>query len=775
MMQIKKIIQSTYFPIILAPCILFLCTLLSGKALFWGTPSTQFIPWWDFACSTLLEGQLPLWNPWVGMGAPLIANYQSALFYPPYWLHLGFYAAGGVKLMAWSITLLVIFHLSWGGIGIAKLMKEIKVGKLGQTVSGLAFALSGYLVARAGFLSINATAAWLPWVMLFSKQLASGKKGSIWKTGLVLGMMFLAGHAQTAWYTVLLGGIWVIFWSLINPGANKYLKNSLLVVGKYIISGLIAFGLSAIQLLPTIEYLFHSARSSEYGFAEAMTYSFWPWRFLTIIVPDLFGNPATGNFWGYGNYWEDSLYIGILPIVLALGAMFRLVKKKPSDNEGSRTANYALSIFLLTICGFSFLFALGKNTPVFPYLYRNIPTFNLFQAPTRFSIWAEFSMVVLAGIGIDRLKPPTGKRLYWNRLAVAGCVAISGAAALASYFLKDIKTTFLSSIGIAGIWGLGTALLLLFQPDSDQNKKTKIWQYLLIGFISLDLLVAGWGLNPAVDLDFYSVERDRGLVKRFIMPENTEYQIKFKQFFKFDTFKPGQEWEKIYEHLLPNVAILRRIEMANNFDPIVPARFQIWMNEINKLELETNGEMIFNQALDLMEIDGISRPEPDGSARVNVTSPGKIDRVMFLNCVRYIDDDYQMLDLIFSDEIDLSNEIILRGNPEHRDVFCNESRPVKIQIVEESPGYLRIETDNLDRGWIFWSQTWYPGWIIKINGINTGPALRANYLFQAAEVKPGVQQVEFIYSPVSFKLGAAITAVVLLLAGYRFIAEKKRN
>ncbi|MCK5346246.1 MAG: hypothetical protein KAR20_22705, partial [Candidatus Heimdallarchaeota archaeon] len=343
-----------------------------------------------------------------------------------------------------------------------------------------------------------------------------------------------------------------------------------------------------------------------------------------------------------------------------------------------------------------FLFALGKNTPVFPYLYRNIPTFNLFQAPTRFSIWAEFSLVVLAGIGIDRLKPPTSKRLYWNRLAVAGCVAISGAAALASYFLKDIKTTFISSIGIAGFWGFGTALLLLFQPDSDQHNKTKIWQYLLIGFLSLDLLVAGMGLNPAVDLDFYSVEKDLGPAKRFIMPENTEYQIKFKQFFKFDTFKPGQEWENIYEHLLPNVAILKRIEMANNFDPIVPARFQIWMDEINKLELETNGEMTFNQVMDLMEIDGISRPAPDGSARVDVTSPGIIDRVMFLSCVRYMDDDYQILDQVFSGEIDLSNEIILKGNPENRDVFCNESRPVKILIVDESPGYLKIETDILD-------------------------------------------------------------------------------
>lgn len=771
----KKNLLSTYFPIILAPLILFSDTLLSGKALFWGTPAIQFIPWWDFAWDTLLAGQLPLWNPWVGMGAPLIANYQSALFYPPYWLHLVFYAAGGIKLMAWSITLLVVFHLSWGGIGIAKLMKEIKVGNLGQIVSGLAFALSGYLVAKAGFLSINATLAWLPWVMLFSKQLAGEKKEYVWKTGLVLGMMFLAGHAQTAWYTVLLGGIWVLFWSLINRSDNKYLKKSLFAVGKYIISGLIAFCISAIQMLPTIEYLLQSSRASEYGFTAAMTYSYWPWRFLTIIVPDLFGNPASGNYWGYGNYWEDSLYIGILPIVLALGTILRLINRKSAPNESSQTENNALSIFLLTICGISFLFALGKNTPVFPYLYRNIPTFNLFQAPTRFSIWAEFSLIVLAGIGIDRLKPPTDKSLYWNRLAVAGCVAISGGAALASYFLRDIKTTFISSIGIAGLWGIGTALLLLFQPDSDQHDRTKYWQYLLIGFVSLDLLVAGWGLNPAVGIDFYGVERNLGSVKRFIMPEITEYELKFKQFFKFDTFKPDQEYEAIYEHLLPNSAMIRRIEMANNFDPIVPARFKIWMDEVNKLGLATHDELPYNQALDLMEIDGISRSASDGSAWVKSYHPGIIDKVMFLSCVRYVGDDNQMLDLVFSEEIDFSNEVILEGNPEDMDELCNESKKGQIQIMEERPGYLNIEIDNLDKGWIFWSQSWYPGWIIKIDEIKAGPALRANYLFLAAEIPPGAHQVEFIYSPMPFKVGAVLTAVTLILVAYRLKSGKRRN
>jgi hypothetical protein len=588
-------------------------------------------------------------------------------------------------------------------------------------------------------------------------------------------MMFLAGHAQIAWYTVLLGGIWILFWSLNNPGENNYLKNSLSVVGKYIIAGLIAFGISAIQLLPTIEYVFQSARASEYGYAEAMTYSYWPWRFLTIILPDLFGSPASGNYWGYGNYWEDALYIGVLPVVLAIGAVIKLFKKKSGQNENSRPEHQELIIFLLTIIGISFLFALGKNTPVFPYLYRKIPTFNLFQAPTRFSIWAEFSLIVLAGIGIDRLRPPTGKGLYWNRLAVAGCVAISGAAALASYFFTDIKTTFISSIGFAGLWGIGTALLLLFQPDIDQQDKTNLWQYLIIGFLCLDLLVAGWGLNPAVKLDFYGVERNLGSSNRFIMPDDAEYEIKFGHFFRFDTFEPDQDWETIYEYLLPNTAMLRRIEMANNFDPIVTARFQIWMDEINKLGLTNYADLSNIQAMDLMDIEGIIRTMPDGSPWVKSYQPGLIDKVMFLICVRYAADDDQMLDLIFSEEIDLSYEIILEGNPESLDELCDESRQNQIQIMEENPGYLKIKTDFIDKGWVFWSQSWYPGWIIKIDNVNTGPALRANYLFLAAEVPPGLHQVEFIYRPVSIKLGAVLSSVTILLVTYQLIAGKKKN
>ncbi|NIT61083.1 MAG: hypothetical protein GWN00_34235, partial [Aliifodinibius sp.] len=83
----------------------------------------------------------------------------------------------------------------------------------------------------------------------------------------------------------------------------------------------IAIALAAIQLLPTFEYLLESQRSAAVDFDFAMNYSFWPWRFLSLLTPDLFGNPALGDYWGFANYWEDAIYIGLIPFVLAVAAL----------------------------------------------------------------------------------------------------------------------------------------------------------------------------------------------------------------------------------------------------------------------------------------------------------------------------------------------------------------------------------------------------------------------------------------------------------------------
>ncbi|MES0360315.1 MAG: hypothetical protein ABUK20_05320, partial [Anaerolineales bacterium] len=428
-----------YFSLFLFPFILFAPIILGGRALFWGTPLTQFIPWWTWTWETTSHGVLPLWNSMLGMGAPLIANYQTALFYPPTWVYYLLYSLGGVSFMAWGQAVMVVLHLSWAALGMALLVRQFGLSKFAQIIAGLAFGLSGYLVSRAGFLSINAAAAWMPWILLGVTKLVDAVEGksssginnleSRQSTNsfevisaflllvLSLAMQLLAGHAQTMWYTLLLASAWVMYLAFvgirksirgenssdkkrpeevsggenstsrsvvehhINKTTSKSLVSLLILFGIGII---LAVGLAAVQLLPTAEYLLQSQRAAAVDYDFAMTYSFWPWRFLTFIAPDLYGNPVNGDYWGYANYWEDAVYIGLIPFILAIMTLVTRGRK----TRNNKYINPAFVGFLFAVILATFLIALGRNTPVFPWLFKYIPTFALFQAPTRLSIIA---------------------------------------------------------------------------------------------------------------------------------------------------------------------------------------------------------------------------------------------------------------------------------------------------------------------------------------------------------------------------------------------------
>ncbi|HWQ84397.1 MAG TPA: hypothetical protein VN363_07515, partial [Anaerolineales bacterium] len=432
----------------LAPFMLLAPVILSGKALFWGTPALQFIPWQAYAWDTLLHGELPLWNPWLGMGAPLVANYQSALFYPPNWLGLAAYAAGGVAALAWIQAPLAALHLAWAGWGMAKLARSLGLGPLPQTVAGLAFALSGYLVARLHFLSITFTVAWLPWVLLGAVALVQPRRD--WQAYLrlaaSLGMMLLAGHAQLSWYTVLLAGLLAGWLAWHTPAAETGWQIRLKVVGnvwlKLAGAGILALALSAIQLLPTAEYLLQSQRAGAVSFETGLDYSYWPWHFLTLLAPGLFGSPAQGTYWGFANYWEDAVYIGLLPLLLGLGVLLK--RNSTTASPGQR----AVIVFFRWLVPVTILLALGENTPVFPWLYRNIPTFDMFNAPARWIIYLILGLALLAGFGVQRWRRPTGRGLYWTRLATMGAFAVSLGAGIGWLLLKDVKATFLGAAAL---------------------------------------------------------------------------------------------------------------------------------------------------------------------------------------------------------------------------------------------------------------------------------------------------------------------------------------
>jgi len=85
-------------------------------------------------------------------------------------------------------------------------------------------------------------------------------------------------------------------------------------------------GIISIQLLPFLEYLSLSTRN----LVDSERYFSWsvlPTNLIGFIFPDFFGQPSKNLFWGRGNYQEFTVYIGVIPFILAIWAIINLRKK----------------------------------------------------------------------------------------------------------------------------------------------------------------------------------------------------------------------------------------------------------------------------------------------------------------------------------------------------------------------------------------------------------------------------------------------------------------
>jgi hypothetical protein len=765
--------------------------------LYWGTPLLQFYPWRQFALETIRAGHLPLWNPYVGNGAPLIANHQSAIFYPPNWL-------SALLPLDYSFSWLVVLHWIWAGAGMVTLARALGLRPLGQTVAGLAFGLSQYLVARAWFFSINAAAAWLPWIIWAGEKQTPNPKSQIPNErlkdalllSLCLAMQLLAGHAQTAWYTLLLLGAWTLWRTLsrtFTPPHPRSLAHFLHPSSFILLSILLAFALAALQLLPTAELLRQSPRASAADYEFVMTYSFSPWRLLTLFAPDLLGNPVRGQFYGYGNYWEDAIYVGLLPCLLALGVIFssvlsalrrlvaplfsRLLTSQPSHPVTSSPRRFVA--FLVVLLPLTFLLAAGRNTPVFPFLYRHVPTFNLFQAPARMMIWFVFALALLAGLGADRWQAPQKWSLYWTRLGAAGALAVTFTAlAVLFYFpaagkLGQQMHTVARAAAVMGVGLFMCALLSLLRPTDlspappRPHTSARLWQLCVALFLSADLVLSGWGLNPGAPPDLYrgltpagrALQSTLNSHRLFQFPDD-EYHVKFNVLFSFKTFGQPQLARTAREALLPNVALLDGLASASNFDPLVSARYADFVQVIS----DTRSLRL----LQLMDVGAIVSSEPlplealyRGDATTVYGVPGDVRRVRVVYAARTAADAASALRAVADPDFDPASEVVLEADDPalHSRASTPPSPPASLTA---SPNVVTIPVSLARPGWVVLSDTYYPGWAADVDG-RPAPVLRANYAFRAVAVEAGAHTVEFRYQPRSFQIGLWISGAGALI------------
>ncbi|HEV2331158.1 MAG TPA: YfhO family protein, partial [Verrucomicrobiae bacterium] len=477
------------------------------------------------------------------------------------------------------------------------------------------------------------------------------------------------------------------------------------------------------------------------------------------LFPRLSGSPVDGfddtMLWlGIGNrlpnFMERTGYVGVLPWMLALCALVC------NRNRWMIFYGAVVVVSLAAVYGM----------PPFPALFDSLPIIKD-VSQTRLVLLAGFGVAVLSGFGWDGFYRHENRRKgLW---AVVVFWIVIGLVLLGYWFKVEPRWKLLDAHYraylnsqfqmMAGNVLVSIALLL----------PLIIRQYSLrsligLGWIALDLLSFGMGLNPAVRCESYypgapSIEwlqRDKtnfriiGLGMVFVPNAPELYDIKDARGFDFATVRRYEELINgntgsffFYRTAaaLPAAVPLLAIKYVLNFNSPPPNPPQFDLIYSNQITIYRNRQFQ-GRALTVFNYD--------------VAAPASI-----LKHVR-------------SSSFNPERTLLLEQQPQipvsrlPASATSTYATNSSAHIVSEQPDDLTVDASVPQPGFLLLLDTYFPGWTATVNGTKT-PILRADYNFRAVQLPAGKSVVRFVYRPASFRwgiglffLGLAILAAMLV-------------
>jgi hypothetical protein len=421
------------------------------------------------------------------------------------------------------------------------------------------------------------------------------------------------------------------------------------------------------------------------------------------------------------------------------------------------------------------VFSLGKNTPVFPWLYRNIPTFDMFQAPTRWMFLGVFALALLAGLEAHSWGYPSGAGVKRLRLLAAASVAVGIGAMAAGFLLPHIEKTFIRSFLTFGALLFSISLLALFTPEEGElnQKKQKLWNGLAVGIVLVDLWIAGAFSNPFIQADFFkvslSVSKPFENNGRVYIPSSVENRLKFEKYLIFQNFNANTNWDEIKLLPLPNVNLLLGIPMVNNFDPLVTNRFNQWMGWMDKLTLK--------EAQPHLEESGVGSVIELGNGLDWYVRPLESQpRITWSGCERIAGKDDNSLESMVLQPVEFSDGgecIIVEAEDQCKIASDQIGANATIEFLRDEVNLIEVAISTNSTGWLRFAESWYPGWYATIDG-QRASVERVDYLFKGVCVPAGNHIVTFRYLPTAFhlvlwvSLGTLIFCLITVVMAIKF-------
>ncbi len=406
MLTRKNILFNPFWLLLFIPLLAY-WQLATGAATMKWDIMDQAFPWRYFTGEALRHGVLPFWNPYLGHGYPAHADPQSGVWYPFTWI-FGLLLGYNALAIQWEW----LIHIFIAGAGMYFLARTLKLGKPASLLAALGYQLSGFMVGNAQHLQWIIGAAWLPVILAsFIRLLRTAGWRETFCLVFALYMQLTGGYpalfviAQYLVLFLLVRHIWIRARIKSWQGTGRVFARLAAAYGLLLLAGagyLYSFWLALPEI--TRHALDHSA---------LLEGSFTLPSLVSLVSPLL-------TLSGEVTYGTDismrNLYVGIFPLLMAFFALLAWRDKR------------VRWLWLLALV--SLALALGQDLPFRSWAAR-LPLLDRFRFPAIFRVFTILSLLLLGGIGLERLGK-SGKR---ERKILAIIVAVGSAGFILSGLL----------------------------------------------------------------------------------------------------------------------------------------------------------------------------------------------------------------------------------------------------------------------------------------------------------------------------------------------------
>lgn len=722
-----------------------------------GDVVTQFHPWTTLVREAYRDGRLPLWNPYSNCGSPLLANGQSAAFFPTRLLDVACGPALANLLGAW-------LRLAAAGLAAYALARRLGQSRGAAAFSGAAFELSGFLVAWLAHPHAN-VALFLPLLFLLADRVVSrpcGRTAAL--LALAVGVQFLGGHPETSFHALLATAAFALF---RLSGAWRDDRSPGLAARRaaFLAAGAAAgAALAAAALLPLLEYLGESsalfARTAKSAAGREASPALALRSALALAFPRALGIDTGG---------------------LAEAGLARF------NNFNERAGGYAgLATLAAAVAGVLFgkprgavLFLAGTILACVPLVYdcgaltRSVGALPLFSiaANRRFLLVVALALALLGGFGLDAILRDDGRRRR-GAVAILAFLALAAAGALVVGLgppppgePDPDRTTFAAAqaVGLALVGAAAVSRLAARSPR-----------------IAAALAFAGL----AVDLVAFAAPVHRGVAEEFLFPD-TPLLARLRERTADGSRVSGESLV-----LRPETGVVPRLRSIKGYDAVEIRRYTEIMASLSSDRRRAAAfvknvaalDRLDSPVLDLLAVRFVLTPAPldpvPPGFRLDAVEEGvhvyenaeALPRAFVVERARSIPDAAARRAALASG-FDPRSEVILESDADAaaagvvRDPAAI-GRPAR--LLRDEPERVDVEADGGRSGGILvLADAFFPGWTATVDG-RPARILRANHALRAVAIGPGPRRVEFRFEPASLRAGllsgAIALAAILVLA-----------